>query len=175
LESCFHKCQVSFLVVKTAKCKRGIRFKCQGGSDGPRGAKKILVVVRAPLILSPTGLIHIKIGQIQRPFGQVSKSIKKLSKFEIIRALNVGEDFFHRDHPNPMRKKRKMLVHLEIFWFEHSGRYSSCPPKLLCSPTAMPVSLNSSLSKKSRFVIAEQQTILSYYDDDHPFILSWLA
>jgi len=24
LESCFHKCQVSFLVVKTAKCKRGI-------------------------------------------------------------------------------------------------------------------------------------------------------
>jgi len=26
LESCFHKRQVSFLVVKTAKCKRGIRF-----------------------------------------------------------------------------------------------------------------------------------------------------
>jgi len=26
LESCFHKRQVSFLVVKTAKCKRGISF-----------------------------------------------------------------------------------------------------------------------------------------------------
>jgi len=26
-ESCFHKRQVSFLVVKTAKCKRGIRYK----------------------------------------------------------------------------------------------------------------------------------------------------
>jgi len=23
----FHKCQVSFLVVKTVKCKRGIKFK----------------------------------------------------------------------------------------------------------------------------------------------------
>jgi len=41
---------------------------------------------------------------------------------ENVRALTFGEDLF-RDHPNPMRKKGKILVHLEIFWFEHSGRF----------------------------------------------------
>jgi len=31
--------------------------------------------------------------------------------------------FLFRDHPNPMRKNRKILIHLEIFCFEHSGRF----------------------------------------------------
>jgi len=35
-----------------------------------------------------------------------------------------------------MRKKGKIFGHLEIFWFEYSGRFIE-PPKLLCSPTAM--------------------------------------
>jgi len=51
-------------------------------------------------------------------------------KFEIIRALNFGEDFIFRDHPNPMRKRGEVLAHLEMFWFEHSGRFV-VPPKLL--------------------------------------------
>jgi len=37
-----------------------------------------------------------------------------------------------------MRKKEEILVPLEIFWFEHSGRVIvPPPPKLLCSPTTM--------------------------------------
>jgi len=44
------------------------------------------------------------------------------SKCEIIRALDFGEDlFFFRDHPNPMRKKGNIFVHLEILWYEHSA------------------------------------------------------
>jgi len=37
----------------------------------------------------------------------------------IIRALNYGEDLFLKTtHPNPIRKKGKIVVRLDIFWFE---------------------------------------------------------
>jgi len=49
-------------------------------------------------------------------------------RFEIIRALNFGEDSFFRDHINSMWKKGKFLVHLETFWFVNSGRYFKHPP-----------------------------------------------
>jgi len=74
-------------------------------------------------------------------------------KFKNIRAnlkmkLFLISFYFFREHTNPMRKKEenfseelfififwKHIIHLEIFCFEHSGRFF-VPPKLFCSPTA---------------------------------------
>jgi len=55
--------------------------------------------------------------------------------------------------PIQIRKEGKILVHMEIFWLEHSGRvivFFSSLPKLLCSPTAMTGSISVFYSFKDR-------------------------
>jgi len=43
-------------------------------------------------------------------------------KLKIICRWNLVKTFF-TGHLNPKRKKEKILKHLEIFWFEHLGRF----------------------------------------------------
>jgi len=73
-------------------------------------------------------------GARASPLGSYpGKSGTYPGKFENIRA-NLKMKTFLRDHTNPMRKKGKILlktffpfeehtIHLEIFCFEHSGRF----------------------------------------------------
>jgi len=61
---------------------------------------------------------------------------------------------FFRDHHNPMRKKVKVLIHLEIFWFEHSGRFIVPPQTDLLSYVYDNLALS---------MIAYQPTISIYF------------
>jgi len=98
--------------------------------------------LRSPHIsLGDGGLPHISLGD--GGLGRQLPPSPAWNKFEQIwNYLGTGFwwrpfSIIFRDHPNPMRKKGKILVHLEIFWFEHLGKFI-VPPKLFCSPTAPP-------------------------------------
>jgi len=78
------------------------------------------------LFCSPTAMLGAHL------FVKVNSLEINSDKCEIIRTLNFGEYLYFRDHPNPMRKKEKISVHLQIYWFEHSGRFIVPPPPPNC-------------------------------------------
>jgi len=71
-----------------------------------------------------------------------------------------GLSTLFRDHPNPMKKKGKILVHLEIFWFEHSGRFIVLPPTQKNKKTVFFFSFSALLSYGYDLVTNSQFTVL---------------
>jgi len=126
LESCFHKCQVSFLVDKSAKCKRGItNLERFGSVPHHRSARR---VISGGLASTPVPLLLL-----ESLTSQLEISLNAFAFYE--RALRLLADYF----PLAFRPVQTRLKKRPSWRFFCSSQENQAPrEKLILCPSTPP-------------------------------------